>query len=59
MVDISAMKQFFDNMLRIKGGMKGWEKSQASKNLIVLREVKDGIRGLFDHNDGGIFFKRR
>ena len=59
MVDISSMKQFLDNILRIKGGMKGWEKYQASNNLIVLREVKDGIQVLFDHNDGGIFFKRR
>ena len=49
------MKQFVDNIMRVKGVIRGWEKTLATKSQVDLKEVEEGIKDLLKHNCSGIF----
>lgn len=49
------MKQFENNLKRIKGVMKRWAKNLSTKSQKELKKVEEGIIALFENNNAGIF----
>jgi hypothetical protein len=54
-LDDSIMKQFADNLKRVKGDVVEWTKVYAQKRQDQLKEVEEGIKSLFNNNEAGVF----
>ena len=49
------MKQFVDNIQKIKEVIKGWDQVYNAKSQVELKEVEEGIRNFFEENSFNTF----